>query len=237
MPNQENDRKSAGSYLLPDFETFFGDRDGYRRSLSTPELSDRIDGIAKSLSSRGVQVEECLVSAFKESRFHFALPLRVRNSDAELSSFLEHSSKFYYLDEYLIRGDDVVIPSSEMSRGRMRDMEIGERLHIERLATFDIDPAKVLIFRMTQPAIEPKPEYYWTTDYFEVIERFGDSSRQNAIALISTLFEVNKNGGLIRDQNDDNGVAVRQIDTKPFLQSSCLGSFAITDYFNPDRIY
>ena len=70
------------------------------------------------------------------------------------------------------------------------------------------------------------PELYWTTDVMEV--RGGLSvelgkQRKTAVILIDTLDSVARNGGLMRDVNDDSGVAVRQIGLEGYDQSDAIG--------------
>ena len=110
--------------------------------------------------------------------------------------------------------------------GRPRRAESGDRLDFERLRNYGVDPTKVLIFRVTQPSDEPVPELYWTTDFMEV--RGGLSvelgkQRKTAVILIDTLDSVARNGGLMRDVNDDSGVAVRQIGLEGYDQSDAIG--------------
>lgn len=90
-----------------------------------------------------------------------------------------------------------------------------------------VDPEKVLMFRVTQPG-GPKPEYYWTTDFMEargsLALELGEAQRKTSIILVDTLLSVAENGGLIRDMNDDQGVAVRQIGTAPYDQESAIAA-------------
>jgi len=69
------------------------------------------------------------------------------------------------------------------------------------LKTKGIDPSKVLFFRITQPTDNPKPEYYWTSDYSEVQKgltaEISPEQRKTSIILVADLETINGNGGLI----------------------------------------
>ncbi len=87
-----------------------------------------------------------------------------------------------------------------------------------------IDPQKVLFFRVTQPTQEGeiKPEYYWTSDYFEtrkgLRQEIPSELRAVSIILVADLESISKNGGLIEDMNDCEGLSVRQCGLKGFDQ-------------------
>ena len=95
--------------------------------------------------------------------------------------------------------------------------------------TRDIDPSKVLFFRRTIPSKDPKPEFFWTSDYFETRQgltaEISPKNRDTAIIIVASLDAINKNGGLIQDINDDQGIAVRQIGTDNFDQNLALTKF------------
>lgn len=125
-------------------------------------------------------------------------------------------------------GEAVTTEAVPRADGTPREVEVGFELNLDYLRQKGIDPSRVLVFRRTQPqdAASPKPELYWTTDYWEVAKgltaEINGKARENSIVLISTLSAINENGGLIRDVNDDNGIPLRQRGSGTFDQNSNL---------------
>jgi hypothetical protein len=82
------------------------------------------------------------------------------------------------------------------------------------------------MFRVTQPSTTPKPEYYWTSDYFEVTRglhaEISIEDRTNSVILVSSLEDINKNNGLMVDIDGESGLTVRQIGFEPYDQKNCL---------------
>ena len=120
-------------------------------------------------------------------------------------------------------GDKIHIAETTHANGKIRRAESDYKINVEYLKTQGIDPSQVLFFRVTQPTDKPKPEYYWTSDYFEtqkgLTREISSKQRKTSIILVSSLDVINSNGGLIQDINDDNGLAVRQIGTGDFDQN------------------
>lgn len=123
----------------------------------------------------------------------------------------------------------VLVPPTPLPNGRWRSSQEGYRINIDEVIRQGIDPSFVLFFRLTQPSEKPKPEWFWTSDYFET--RFGlqreipPEQRSTAVILVADLLTINENHGLIQDINDDNGLAVRQIGFAPFDQKRAIARF------------
>lgn len=124
-------------------------------------------------------------------------------------------------------GPEKTIPPSLKADGSPRPSESGNIVELGFLRENGVNPERVLVFRATQPSDVPKPEAYWTTDYFEAKKglsaEMGEDKRKAAIILVATLGAIAQNGGLIKDKNDDNGLAVRRIDTDNFGKDNCIG--------------
>ena len=58
--------------------------------------------------------------------------------------------------------------------------------------------------------------------FIKTLEDNGQTLRETAVILGTSLDAINTNGGLIQDINDDQGLAVRQIGLSPFDQQSAL---------------
>lgn len=199
-----------------------------------PEINARMDKIATALAERGNRVNPFILRYFKDQDFFDSLPEETRSSDDKLSELLDNSGKFNDIihserenrwrgNKSGLLGEETKIPETEHAGGRKRRSESGYKINIEYLRTIDIDPSKVLFFRATQPSDQPKPEYYWTSDYFEtqrgLTVEIPPEQRKTAIILVADLETIDKNGGLIQDINDDEGLPVRQIGTDGFNQS------------------
>ncbi len=123
---------------------------------------------------------EFVAEYFQDPNLFPALPESIQNSEEELTKLVHNTSKFYDIihperkmrwggDLSGLLGEKVHIPETEHADGRPRRAESGYRVNVEYLQSIDIDPSKVLFFRLTQPSDKPKQEYYWTSDYFEVL--------------------------------------------------------------------
>lgn len=150
-----------------------------------------------------------------------------------LRGYVANSSRFSEASHRrsdVIFGETVVIPEDDQNlheSGNRRREESGQRLEVEALRAVGIDPQYVLMFRVTQPSAEPKPELYWTSDPSETLHGLNvelGSRASSAIILIDSLAAIARNDGLIRDINDDGGVAVRQIGLGSYDQASALAS-------------
>lgn len=123
-------------------------------------------------------------------------------------------------------GAETVAPEISKANGAIIPPESGKVIEIDNLREAGIDTSKVLIFRATQPSDQSKPEYYWTTDYFETKKglsaEMGESNRKTAIILVSNLEQICE-GGAIKDKNDDNGLSLRRIDMSSYDQKTALG--------------
>ena len=203
-----------------------------------PAINHRIDDLLIKVSREG-DVNFSVVKFFKDVDLFNSLPESIRNSDEELISFIENSGKFSqiisservkrFAGEKGLFGEEMFIDTSVHQDGRPRRAEKGYKINIEYLESLGIDAKKVLFFRTTQLSDVPKPEYYWTSDYLETKEGLtaerSPEQRVKAIILVSDLFTINQNEGLIQDSNDDQGLAVRQIGLGTFDQLKVLTKF------------
>lgn len=199
-----------------------------------PKINARMDGVAANLIEQGKIVNPFILEDFKDPDFFNSLPTEIRDSDQVLSEFLDNSGRFNNIirlerekrwsnDTSGLLGEKVDIAETLHAEGRKRRSESGYKINVDYLKTRGIDPSKILFFRATQPSGTPKPEYYWTSDYFEtrrgLTTEIPAEQRKTAIILVADLETINKNGGLIQDINDDNGLPVRQIGTDGFDQN------------------
>jgi hypothetical protein len=128
-------------------------------------------------------------------------------------------------------GKEILAEESFHEDKEKRRSKSGYYINLQYLREVGINVDRVLFFRLTQPLLENefKPELYWTSDYFETrkglrVEVAGEQ-RESSIVLVASLEAISKNGGLIQDVNDDNGLAVRQLENKSFSQSEALVKF------------
>lgn len=215
-----------------------------------PEV-ERIKIIVDELRGKGVDISDWMVRDFSDPALYPALPDNIRNNQELLSSYIENSAKFdsiihterskrYRGNEDGLFGKEVSIPESLHANGRVRRAESGYSVHPEYLRTVGIDPEKVLFYRVTQPSEIPKPEFYWTSDYQEVVAGLhvetGGEYRKTAVILAADMLTISKNEGLIQDVNDDQGLAVRQIGLGSFDQKNALAVFRPDDFKKADGI-
>jgi hypothetical protein len=220
-------------------------RDRARKRVYAPEVNNytkkgdaEIGGyiykLTNLLSKRGVSVHPFVYEYFSDPRFFNSLPSLVRQNPISMLRLLATNSKFFsIIHDFNLYGQEVTIGESKTEHGASRSLEVGPRINLEYLRSKGIDPSQVLFFRITQPSYAAKPEYYWTTDFFEPLKglrmEISPEKRKNAVLLISNLETINRNGGLIRDVNDDAGLAVRQISNANFNQNLCLSRVKISD--------
>ena len=181
------------------------------------------------IASQSHEVSPFIFELFTEEKFFASLPAETQRSPELLGGLLLHSSRFDTLlhqKPETIFGEVVQVAETTHADGRIRHEEEGPRIKVDDLREAGIDPSKVLFFRLTQPSDQPKPEYYWTTDYGETMKglrmEVSEERRRTAIILVADLATINQNEGLIRDRNDDNGLAVRQIGLDTFNQSKAI---------------
>jgi len=171
---------------------------------------------------------------FKDPNLLPALQTNISESEEDLSAIVKNTTQFYELiyrerkkrwagDLTGLFAEEAHIPATKHADGRIRREESGYKVNVDYLRTLEIDPSKILFFRITQPSEEPKPEYYWTSDYLEALR--GLDREDNAVILVSTLDAINQNCGLMQDINDDEGISVRQIGTGPFAQKKAIARF------------
>lgn len=200
---------------------------------SDPLLNARIDKLTEELGTYGEGRSKLVERYFKDVAFFNALPEEVRNSDTELSELIRNCGRFDNIIESErsrrsqtgnsdLFGEKIEIPETQHADGRTRRIEVGYKVNTDALSARGIDPTKVLFFRISQPSSVPKPEYYWTSDYFEtqhgLMMEIPSVQRKTAITLVASLSAISSNEGLIQDVNDDSGLAVRQIGAGVFDQ-------------------
>jgi len=200
------------------------------------EVDKMMSVVIDLLRKQGEQVSPFISETFDPDLFQ-SLPEEIRGDEQELAVFVLNMSKFSKIislerrersrrDMSGLLGEEIQIEETTHSNDRKRRAESGKRVNIDFLRDQGIDPTKVLFFRSTQPADQPKPEFYWTSDYYEtrrgLRREISQEKRKTAIILVASLDVINKNGGLIQDINDDSGLAVRQIGTDNFDQNLAL---------------
>ena len=129
--------------------------------------------------------------------------LREKLSDQEVADMITNSSDFQEIiteerskrssgDLTGLFGDNVHIPESIHENGRVRIAEDDYRVNVDYLKDIGIDPKKVLYFRRTQPSETPKPEYYWTSAFGEVVRglktEISPEKRASSIILVSEIY-------------------------------------------------
>jgi hypothetical protein len=217
-----------------------GGSGGLVGNLLPAEEASALEDIGQELADQGEAFEDgdqaWLRRQFGDPKILEGLAETEEKTGIPLEEFIRHSFRFHHATERgtstgAIAGEDITIETGEhnlLHTGEQRRTESGSKVDIERIEKLEIDPSKVLFFRVTQPSDTPKPEYYWTSDSVEARNgltwELGEQA-ETAIVLVATLDTIAQNGGLIEDVNDDQGVAVRQIDLGPFDQKKALYSF------------
>ncbi len=129
-----------------------------------------------SLQSEGFTISPIIQEQFEDGDLSKALGEKF--SSTEIREFIKNSSLFldFRASEkaLIMLGDNVTIPESIGANGTIRRSETGQRVLISVLESEGIDPSKVLMFRVTQPSELPKPEYYWTSAYFEAVNGLNE---------------------------------------------------------------
>lgn len=210
----------------------------YQPKIS-PEAAERIGDVLATLKDEGLDVGTWTQEVFTDPDLFNALPVAIREDAGSLRDYIANSEKFFRrIDEERLKppgsegagllGEVVEAPSIPHQDGRVRHAESGRKIDVAYLRTIGIDPSKVLFYRVTQPSDAPKPEYYWTSDYFETVRGLNveipSEQRRSAVVLVADLETIDANGGLIQDINDDIGLAVRQLGQTPFDQKETLAT-------------
>jgi len=199
-----------------------------------------VDQICSFLQKQGVKINPMVADYFKDPSLYNSLPQEIRESENRFAEIIAHSMAFndfvykarkkvWSGDKSGFLGEEVSIPETTHHDGRTRRAETGEKLNLTALVEENINPDMVLFFRVTQSSDQPKPEYYWTSDYYETKRGLNAEipreQREKAVILVAPLSAVDENKGLIADINDDEGLAVRQIGQGPFDTSKCISKF------------
>ena len=202
------------------------------------QIDKKIDGIVALIGEKMAEVHPMVLDIFRDPKFFNSLSPEIKNDEAELKQFLTNTGKFWNVSgaertkndnkEDGLLGEMVQIGETTHHDGRKRGAESGYKINMDYLRSKGIDTGKVLFFRATQPSTNgmTKPEYYWTSDYFEtrrgLNQEISPEQRKNAIILVADMDTIAKNGGLIQDINDDAGLAIRQIGAGNFDQELAL---------------
>ena len=210
--------------------------------ISGPQIrADHLPVLERSVDNIRTKYQESVnpitYEIFSDPRLYSALPDEYKVDPIGFENLLLHTSRFSQLvDKEMDRrwngdtsglfGEEVQIPETIHAGGATRRAESGYKINVDSLARHNIDPKKVLFFRTTQPSSIPKPEWYWTTDFFEtqkgLSREISPEDRQKSVTLVASLDAINHNGGLIQDINDDQGISVRQILPLPFDQKQAI---------------
>jgi len=209
-------------------------------SEDDPLVIARMEEVAGLLRAQGKEVNPLVVEDFEDPSFFNSLPEEIRSSNERLMEYLDNSQKFANIideerekrfggDMSGLFGDTISAPETSHADGRERMAEKNYIVNVDYLRTKNIDPSKVLFFRLTQPSDVPKPEYYWTSNLSEVQKglrvEVPKALRETAIILVSDMETISRNGGLLQDINDDSGLAVRQIGVEGFDQTKVITKF------------
>jgi hypothetical protein len=176
------------------------------------------------------QVNPLIYEVFTDKHFVDALPSTIKNNVELLGAYLRNTSLFASIPQNhtTIRGDVIAHEPIMMQSGRERSKEEGEELLVDAVREMGIDPAYVFYYRRTQPSEvgTSKPEYYWTSDYWEVVkgltQEISGEERNNSKILCTSLAELSSDSILSIDPNDDNGFSVRRASTDHYDQSRVL---------------
>lgn len=221
-------------YMEENFNIDFGDS-----SKRDPQIQQEVNEVKKRAIEKGIELNPFVLEYFQNSNLFNALPEKLRNNPQELEEYIRNSCAFADLlsieqqrrhegDTEGLFSDEVQAGESVNSNNTIRDVESGYRVNVDYLKSLGIDPSKVLFFRVTQPINDgqSKPELYWTSDFYETQKglrrEISAELRKSAVTLVADLETISKASGLIQDVNDDNGLAVRQINQEPFDQNKCL---------------
>jgi hypothetical protein len=196
--------------------------------------------ITEQLGVDHEDVNPDLMNQLDDYRLLDRLQAHCEHTGIPLIEYVRHSNRFSNLNRFggMFNPDALVtIPEGTdnvHANGHPRPHEEGHRMNLNYLRGKGVDPRYVLCFRVTQPmGDQPKPEYYWTSDFKETRDalnaELGLKQAATALILVSTLEAIAQNGGLIDDMNDDQGVAVRQIGLGPFDQGQAIATLNRVD--------
>ncbi len=192
-----------------------------RKSPSAMRLIDE-------LIQEGVDLDPRVAMYFEDAKLFEALVSAGMN-ETNLKEIIKNSSAFNDLKRNagFFSGEATIDdPASLHQNGVRRRSETGAIINLDYIREKGIDPSKVLFFRRTQPSDSPKPEYFWTTDFFETVSglqvEIPEPQRQTSVILISDMLTISGSKGLMTDINDDQGLAVRQIGLEPFDQTKAI---------------
>jgi hypothetical protein len=189
--------------------------------------------LAQIIESSGLQPQEInplITEVFTDKNFIEAMPTTLREDVEQVAKYFRNTNLFANLrkNDINLFGEVITHEPIPMANGRTRMEEQGEEMKIEALSEAGIDPHYVLYFRRTQPseAGTSKPEYYWTSDYWEVVRgltrEISGTSRLTSKILCTSLAELASDSKLTLDINDDNGFPVRRVSKDGYDQSRAL---------------
>lgn len=201
----------------------------------TANVKSEIVAIQDMLRREGISPRLLITEMFNDRRVGELL-ISTSNEEQRFD-YLKNSTLFDYLQskdkqsivsgEPCLYGEETTVLETIKADGTVRRAESGRKIDLDYARKNGIDVSKVLVFRATQPSDVPKPESYWTTDYFETVKglgaEMGQKNRESAIILVSTLDKISDGGGLIMDINDDLALPVRRVSNELFDQKKAIG--------------
>lgn len=198
-------------------------------------VEDRIAEVAVYMEAKHQKINPFTIEYFQDPNLFYALPEEIRGDTATFAEYIRNTGEFNNIvhterskresgDQSGLLGDKVHLPEYDHGDGKTWSAEDGYKVNVDYLKSVGVEPTKVLFFRRTQPMGDsPKPERYWSSDYFETVkgltQEIRGNRRESSFILVADLGTISENGGLIQDINDDNGLSVRQIGSAPFDQS------------------
>jgi hypothetical protein len=190
--------------------------------------------VLEAIRLTGIDISPLVAERFMDSGLFAALLDKIQQDPALLVAYIKNTDQFEELvakdisahTENKVTGPTVSILETVFENGSVRPAESGPLIDLQKLVDKGVDPSKVIFFRVTQPGDTPKPEYYWTTDLFEtqkgLHQEITPEKRKSSITLVADLTTIAGNEGVIRDGNDDSGVAIRQVGQEFFDQSDAI---------------
>ncbi len=133
-----------------------------------------------------------------------------------------------------VYGEEIVYVDVIDKKNNEEILTSGRIISLEKLKEKDVDPDKVIVFRMTkndQQNYHTEPN--WTTDataFKKMYEKTYDEKIKSNI-LISTLSKISKNGGIATEQMDTDGCCFHRLSKENLKESDILGKFSYSEFF------
>jgi hypothetical protein len=177
---------------------------------SNPSIDVLLNEIDSSLASY-------IIYFWEDSDQFEGLPEWMKNKPI-FTKFLTHTANFIRLHRELV---DFRGPVKEVFWNEFFGFESGPSINLEALKDYGLDPNFILVFR--RAPIDEKYHRFWTTDYSTVKhglhQEIPKAKRDKTKILVSTLKEINDNGGLIQDHTDvTHGASFMRITEDVFIE-------------------